>query len=111
MYMELSPYVQSILAIVEPEILSSHQELINACPSYAGICQRGYSDRLSVTSLADIEAINKIYRDRDDLNAQGGKYEVDHIQPLFKGGLHCIDNLQILEYKEHRAKSGQERRV
>ena len=33
------------------------------------------------------------------------KYEVDHIQPLSKGGLHHPDNLQILEVSLNRSKN------
>lgn len=32
-------------------------------------------------------------------------YEVDHIIPISKGGLHCIDNLQYLTISENRKKS------
>ena len=32
-------------------------------------------------------------------------YEVDHIIPVSKGGLHCIENLQYLTISENRKKS------
>lgn len=32
-------------------------------------------------------------------------YEVDHIVPISKGGLHTLDNLQYLTIKENRSKS------
>jgi hypothetical protein len=32
-------------------------------------------------------------------------YEVDHIVPISKGGLHCIENLQYLTISENRKKS------
>jgi len=38
----------------------------------------------------------------------GDRYEVDHIIPLFEGGEHHPDNLQILTYEEHRKKCGEE---
>ena len=47
---------------------------------------------------ADKEAIKKIYDNRPD------GYEVDHITPLAKGGLHHQDNLQYLTLTENRIK-------
>jgi hypothetical protein len=38
------------------------------------------------------------------LNAQGDDVEVDHIQPITKGGSHTYDNLQILTRTENRVK-------
>ena len=32
-------------------------------------------------------------------------YEVDHIMPISKGGLHCLSNLQYLTISENRRKS------
>ena len=34
-----------------------------------------------------------------------GDWELDHIIPLSKGGLHCVNNLQILSRLENRQKS------
>jgi len=48
---------------------------------------------------ADIPAIQKFY-----LNCPPG-YEVDHIIPISKGGLHTLENLQYLTASENRKKS------
>jgi 5-methylcytosine-specific restriction endonuclease McrA len=47
---------------------------------------------------ADMELIKEIY-----LNCPEG-YEVDHIIPISKGGLHHQDNLQYLTVSENRSK-------
>jgi hypothetical protein len=48
---------------------------------------------------ADIAAIKKFY------DACPPGYEVDHIVPISKGGLHILENLQYLTAKENRQKS------
>jgi 5-methylcytosine-specific restriction endonuclease McrA len=48
---------------------------------------------------ADLAAIKKFY------NACPPGYEVDHIIPISKGGLHILENLQYLTVKENRQKS------
>jgi len=48
---------------------------------------------------ADIELIKEFYRNRPE------GCEVDHIQPLSKGGFHHQDNLQYLTKEENRRKS------
>lgn len=48
---------------------------------------------------ADISAIQQFY-----LNCPKG-YEVDHIIPISKGGLHTLENLQYLTISENRKKS------
>ena len=106
----MDSYVEAIIRRVEPEILGSVTELRNACPSYDEVCRRGHQDRLQVDSIAEIEQINLLYRERDRLNKSGENWEVDHKLPLFKGGTHSVDNLQLLTYAEHRKKSGEERR-
>jgi len=103
-------YVKAIIRRVEPEILNSVTELRSACPSYDQICRRGYQDRLQIDSISAIEEINRLYRERDRLNKSGEKWEVDHKVPLFKGGKHSVDNLQLLTYADHRKKSSEERR-
>jgi 5-methylcytosine-specific restriction endonuclease McrA len=46
----------------------------------------------------DIQALQKIY-----LECPNG-YEVDHIHPISRGGLHSPENLQYLPIKENRKK-------
>lgn len=41
---------------------------------------------------------------RDLCVTSGEKYEVDHIMPIFKGGVHHPDNLQILPMSVNRSK-------
>ena len=48
---------------------------------------------------ADMDKIKKIYQNCPD------GYEVDHIIPISKGGLHHQDNLQYLTISENRRKS------
>jgi len=48
---------------------------------------------------ADIKTLQKFY-----INCPAG-YEVDHICPVSKGGLHTIENLQYLTVSENRKKS------
>jgi len=49
-------------------------------------------------SDADLEKITYIYQVCESMNQTSREnYEVDHIKPISKGGLHHQDNLQILE--------------
>lgn len=76
---------------------------------------KGYSNAISMkrhvkkknqTPLdADLEKIQKIYSFCEKLNKiESFKYEVDHIIPISKGGLHHQDNLQILSASLNRKK-------
>lgn len=47
----------------------------------------------------DVKALQQFY-----LNCPDG-YEVDHIHPVSKGGLHTLENLQYLTISENRRKS------
>lgn len=102
-------YIAEIIRRVEPEILSSLDEIRKACPSADQVCQRGYSHQIEIKSLDEIEQINYLYRQRDALVKSGECYEVDHIVPLFKGGSHSLENLQLLSYDDHKLKNVEDR--
>lgn len=53
---------------------------------------------------ADMKLIAMFYKLAKQLSAGDTKYQVDHIVPLAKGGLHHQDNLQILTAKENARK-------
>jgi len=56
-----------------------------------------------------LRQIQKIYEESQHLTfTTGMQYDVDHILPLFEGGLHHPDNLQIITHKEHLMKTSQE---
>jgi 5-methylcytosine-specific restriction endonuclease McrA len=58
-----------------------------------------YTKKLNQTPIdADLEKIKQIY-----LRCPEG-YEVDHIIPISRGGLHHQDNLQYLTISENRKK-------
>ena len=62
--------------------------------------QRYMSKRKNQTpNDIDIKALQQFY-----INCPDG-YEVDHIIPVSKGGLHTLDNLQYLTISENRRKS------
>ena len=60
-----------------------------------------YTVRQKAQTPADenIKALQEFY-----LNCPSG-YEVDHIVPISKGGLHSLSNLQYLPWQENRRKS------
>ena len=55
--------------------------------------------RNAIPNDADLELIKKIYE-----SAPAG-YQIDHIIPLSKGGLHHQDNLQYLPAKDNQSKN------
>jgi len=56
-----------------------------------------------------LRQIQKIYEESQHLTfTTGMQYDVDHILPLFEGGFHHPDNLQIITHKEHLMKTSQE---
>ena len=87
----------------------SHPQTADRRMGHCKACHEMRSkDRLYVPAWADKKAINKIYRERDRLNALGGEqYVVDHILPC-KGshvsGFHIAENLQIITRSENAAK-------
>lgn len=48
--------------------------------------------------------LNTIYRNAQERSKVSGKWEVDHIIPLSKGGTHTLDNLQVITDKANREK-------
>jgi 5-methylcytosine-specific restriction endonuclease McrA len=56
-----------------------------------------------------LREIQKIYQEAQNLTfITGVQYDVDHIIPLFEGGMHHPDNLQIIAHNEHIMKTAQE---
>jgi hypothetical protein len=57
----------------------------------------------------ELKEIQEIYQKAQNLTFTTGiQYDVDHIVPLFEGGLHHPDNLQIITHEEHLMKTAQE---
>lgn len=75
---------------------------------------RRYVARKQLGIPVDIEEtqlrqIQEIYQEAQHLTfTTGVQYDVDHIVPLFEGGLHHPDNLQVITHKEHLMKTAQE---
>jgi 5-methylcytosine-specific restriction endonuclease McrA len=56
-----------------------------------------------------LRQIQEIYQEAQHLTFTSGvQYDVDHIIPLFEGGLHHPDNLQIITHEEHLMKTAEE---
>lgn len=56
-----------------------------------------------------LHQIQEIYQEAQRLTFISGiQYDVDHILPLFEGGLHHPDNLQIIVHKDHLIKTAKE---
>jgi len=56
-----------------------------------------------------LKEIQKIYQEAQYLTfTTGVQYDVDHIVPLFEGGLHHPDNLQIITHEDHLMKTAKE---
>lgn len=56
-----------------------------------------------------LRQIQKIYEEAQHLTfTTGMQYDVDHIIPLFEGGMHHPDNLQIILHQDHIMKTAQE---
>jgi len=67
--------------------------------------QRLYKIRSLTPPDADRTKIKEVYKLARKLTQETGiKYEVDHIVPISKGGLHHEDNLQVLPWIENRKK-------
>ena len=80
--------------------LSPEEKLIRHRAIHNEAWQRYMAKRKKQTPPdIDIKALQQFY-----LNCPEG-YEVDHIIPISKGGLHCLENLQYLTISENRRKS------
>jgi len=56
-----------------------------------------------------LRQIQEIYEQAQHLTfTTGVQYDVDHIVPLFEGGMHHPDNLQIITHEKHLMKTAQE---
>lgn len=57
----------------------------------------------------ELHQIQDIYQEAQHLTfTTGMQYDVDHIVPLFEGGLHHPNNLQIITHEEHLMKTAEE---
>ena len=80
--------------------LNPEEKLIRHRDMHNEAWQRYMAKRKNQTPAGvDIKALQQFY-----LNCPAG-YEVDHIIPVSKGGLHTLENLQYLTISENRKKS------
>ena len=80
--------------------LTSQERAIRHKAIHNEAWQRYMAKRKNQTpDTVDIEALQQFY-----INCPEG-HEVDHIIPISKGGLHCLENLQYLTVSENRRKS------
>ena len=57
----------------------------------------------------DLRQIQQIYQKAQHLTSSTGiRYDVDHIVPLFEGGMHHPDNLQVITHEQHLKKTAEE---
>jgi len=62
-------------------------------------------DQVKELSYNELNRIEELYCECAKKRKEtGNMYEVDHIVPIWKGGKHHPDNLQILTYEDHRKK-------
>ena len=74
-----------------------NRDKVNALSAKHRARKLNQTPNLSQEEKFEMQAIYKM--------AQELGYEVDHIRPISKGGLHHPDNLQIIPAKENRRKS------
>lgn len=56
-------------------------------------------------SVFEVQGIKALYLISSILgNSCGEPFHVDHIRPISKGGLHCLDNLQVITAAENLSK-------
>jgi 5-methylcytosine-specific restriction endonuclease McrA len=57
----------------------------------------------------ELRQIQNIYQQAQHLTSSTGvQYDVDHIIPLFEGGMHHPDNLQVITHEQHLKKTAEE---
>lgn len=91
----------------KPCFVEKRKAYKKANPGVMSLADARRRERVSQGPLgfAEKSAIRAIYQRRDDLNEWTGlRFEVDHILPLAKGGLHHPNNLQLLKAAENRRK-------
>ena len=79
----------------------------NPYRTYANNAKYRTAKRNQTPNISPIEksAIQGLYFIAQILsNSCGEKFHIDHIHPISKGGLHCLDNLQILSAEENLKK-------
>lgn len=90
-----------------PQMRDKRRAYKKANPGVLSLSDHRRRERVrSVPLTADEKRqIKAIYEQRDQLNAWSGRrFEVDHIQPLARGGIHHPNNLQLLAAAENRRK-------
>ena len=59
-----------------------------------------------VSDVYDVDAVEQFYKEARRLSKKTGiPYEVDHIIPLARGGLHCQTNLQVITREDNILKA------
>lgn len=96
----MKPYVEDYLDRRRKKIRDYFQTESGKYARSVGNTKRRCLMKESILKLTDEEKklIGKFYK-----NCPKG-YEVDHIIPVSKGGLHCLSNLQYLTVTENRQK-------
>lgn len=60
-------------------------------------------------TIEELRKIQEIYQEAQHLTSTTGiRHDVDHIVPLFEGGPHHPDNLQVITYEQHLKKTAEE---
>jgi len=103
-------YQRKWCAVNKEKVKATHKKWRSNNPEKLAIANRRYLSirKQAIPMWSEPELIKRIYLMRDRLNEMWGtSFEVDHIVPL-QGktvcGLHCWDNLQLLEAKLNSSK-------
>ena len=71
--------------------------------------QEDFIHAYSTKTKEELFDIQKIYQEAQRLTSSTGvRYDVDHIIPLFEGGMHHPDNLQVITHEQHLKKTSEE---